>query len=152
MKKLTIAAFAALAISAIAPAQANPHMEHGNMTHGQKMGMMNAHECCMQGLSAEEKSNAMKMMKGWSAEEKAAWDKRCSLCMADPHTALMKMEKSGMKPTDKMIHDHMMGGLSKSEQMGMGKIMADKSHAELVMKMAENCCMYGVKHAGKMSK
>jgi hypothetical protein len=153
MKKLMLAAVAALMLVAFAPAQGGakmqgkPHMPHGNMAAGMKMGQMSTHECCMQGLSAVEKKNAMAMMRTWNAGERSAWDARCSMCMRDPHTALMAMEHKRQKPTDAMIQQHMMGGLSKAQQKGMGMIMADKKHAGLLMKMAENCCMYGVKHA-----
>ena len=53
------------------------------------------------------------------------------------------------KPTDKQVHEHMMSGMSKSEQMtmdGMMKKMSAKDKA-ICMKMVENCCMYGMKHA-----
>ncbi|MFI5385822.1 MAG: hypothetical protein ACHQ50_06845 [Fimbriimonadales bacterium] len=153
MKKLTLAAFAALTLVAIAPAQTGggTTKQHHNTMH---MGSpsMSPHACCMQGLSSSESKNATVMMSKWSADEKAAWDKRCTLCMADPHTALMKMEKSGHKPTDAMVHQHMMSGLSKGEQSAMGKILGDKGHGALVMKMAENCCMYGAKHSAHMGK
>jgi hypothetical protein len=152
MKKLTLAAIAAVTLVALAPAQGGKmmgkaHMQHGNMLHGMKMGQMSTHECCMQGLSADEKKQAMTMMSGWSAGEKSAWNARCSMCMKDPHPGMMKMEKMGQKPTDAMVHQHMMGGLNKSQMKGMSTIMNDKKHAGLLMKMVENCCMYGAKHA-----
>jgi hypothetical protein len=158
MMKLTIAAIAALSIFAFAPAQGGTmmakgkmqgkaHQQHGNMMHGMKKGQMSTHECCMQGLSGAEKKGAMMMMMGWGKTEQAAWDARCNLCMKDPHTGLMAMQKSGKKPTDAMIHEHMMAGLSKGQQASMGKIMRDKMHKPILMKMITNCCMYGVAHA-----
>jgi hypothetical protein len=158
MKKLTIAALAVLTLVSFAPAQSGTmmakgkmqgkaHQEHGNMMHGMKKGQMSTHECCMQGMSRGEKKNASMMMMGWGKAEQAAWDARCSMCMKEPHTGMMAMMKSGKKPTDAMIRDHMMAGLNKGQQMAMGKILADKMHKPILMKMATNCCMYGAMHS-----
>src|SRR5689334_14897713 len=117
MRKLIFAALAAFTLVAIAPAQGGKMMG-GKHVQPESSTM----SCCTMNLTSGEKKSAMMMMAKWSKDEKAAWDKRCMLCMSDPHTALMKMEKSGKKPTPAMIHDHMVGGLSKSEAMAMDKI------------------------------
>jgi hypothetical protein len=139
MKKLTFAVLASITLLAVAPAQGDKHAP------GHMMSKMGAMTCCMQNLTAAEQKSAAAMIMKWNKGEAAAWDKRCNLCMADPHTALMKMDHS--KITPQMVHMHMVSGLSKSEQKSMDMILADKKHSAVIMKMAENCCTYGATHA-----
>ena len=147
MKKLIFAAIAAFTLTAIAPAQGGKMMG-GKHVQPESSTM----SCCTMNLTAGEKKSAMAMMAKWSRDEKAAWDKRCMICMGDPHTMMMKVEKSHAKITPEMVHMHMVSGLSKPEAMSMDKILADKKDQGVIMKMAENCCMYGVKHAAHKGK
>jgi len=135
MKILWTTALAVLLLAALAPAAGS--------------GRMSAKKCSMQGLSKDEVKQAEAMEKAWSKAERGAWNKRCSLCMADPHVDMMKMQKDGQEPTPEQIHDHMVGGLSKAQAAAMEQILADKTNADLLMKMAKNCCMYGAQHAKK---
>jgi hypothetical protein len=112
------------------------------MTNGNDTKIM---KTMMMGLNKNQKMTAMNHMKHMSKAEKSAMMKRCSLCMADPHKGMTK----DMKVTDKMVHDHMMNGMTKAQQatiMGMMKRMSAKEKA-VAMKMVENCCWYGFKHA-----
>jgi hypothetical protein len=152
MRKLTFAVIAALALFAVAPAQGGKPMGGKMVQMGSKHAGMTVMECCMQGLSADEKTTAMAMMKKGSPAEHAAMMKRCSMCMKDPHTALMKMDHS--KVTEQMKMQHMMSGMTKAEQGTMMKMMGKMSAKEKAVseKMMMNCCMYGAKHAGHKGK
>lgn len=140
--RLAFAAIAAMCIFACAMAQKS-HL----VTPQPTKGKTSVKECCLQGMSSDEKAQVDKMEKSWTKAERAAWNRRCTLCMADPHTALAEMQKQGKQPTDEQVQQHMVSGLTPNQAKAMKEILADKSHQDLVMKMIKNCCAYGMEHA-----
>jgi hypothetical protein len=122
------------------------HKMDANMSA--KMAMVKSHpevvKTMMMGLTKDEQMTAHEHMMKMSSSEMAILMKRGSLCMKDNHKSLM-----GMKESDKLMHDHMMSGLSMSEKStmeGMMKKMTPKEKA-VATKMVTNCCNYGMKHA-----
>ena len=104
-------------------------------------------KCMMQGVSENDMKTLRKDMGRMSPAEHDVMMKRGRLCMADPHTALKKMKMSDV--TEKMKHDHMMSGLTKTEQGTMAGLMKKMNAKDMAIceKMVTNCCMYGMKHA-----
>ena len=100
-------------------------------------------KCMMMGLSPEEMKIAHNHMSHMTAAEKAVMMKRCSMCMKDKHDG---MDMSKMD--EKMEMDHMMSGLSMSEQKTMKNMWSKMSKSQMAVakKMMMNCCMYGMKH------
>ena len=148
MNKFVFAAIAAMALTAAAPAQHEGHTMSKPHVMAKDMPMT-AMACCMQGLTPAEKKTAMGMMKKMTPAEHRAMMKRCSICMRDPHAALAKMDPK--KITDAMVMQHMMSGVTNSEQAAMKSAMKKMTPAEHAVghKLCENCCVYGMKHAPK---
>jgi hypothetical protein len=156
MKILTLTAVAVMAFACVAPASAQGTGQHqgshdmkgGAMMHGgndhKKGGSMR--DTMMMGLTAAEKATAMAMMKKMTSAEKTVMNKRCEMCMKDPHKGMDKIKKV----TPEMMHQHMHAGMSKSEIATMQAFMKRMTPAEhnVAMKMVKNCCMHGFKHAG----
>jgi len=158
MKNLKIAMvmMASVAVAGSALAQSKMDSMHkmsgmhkGSMQGHMKMKSMSAHDkmvvdCMMTGLSKDEKMTAHEHMMKMSKSEMAVMMKRGSLCMKDNHKYLV-----GKEPSDKLMHEHMMSGLSKSEKMTMMGMMKKMSPKEMAVgkKMVTNCCNYGMKHA-----
>jgi hypothetical protein len=144
--KFVIAAIAAAVLATCAPAQTGSAApaKQDKPLHQHRM---NAKEVSMQGLSADEKKTADDMMKHWSKAERKVWEKRENICMRDPHTMLKGMDPS--KITEEMQLQHMLSGLSVSEQATMKAMLMKLTPAQkpVVHKMAMNCCMYGMEHA-----
>lgn len=160
MRNLTIGLVMAMgmALSGSALAQGNggmhqmgdhkmgDHKMQGQMPKMSK-GDQAVMKCMMTGISKEEMQTIHHDMGKMSKAEHEVMMKRGRLCMADPHPGLKNMKPGQV--TDKMVHEHMMSGLTKSEQatmMGMMKKMSAKDMA-ICKKMVENCCNYGMKHA-----
>ena len=155
MRNLTIGLVIVASMALAGPALAQNKMDdmHKMGDHkmqGHKMKMSAAYEkvmkCMMTGISKDEMNTLHKDMGNMSKAEHAVMMKRGRLCMADPHTALKNMKG---QPTDAQVHEHMMSGLTKSEQMTMNGMMKKMSPKDMAIckKMVENCCMYGMKHA-----
>ena len=148
MKKLALIAAAVALLGTGAIAQHGSKKVQGHKLHKtMKMSRMSSTmKCMMTDLTPEEKKIAHGMMKKMSKAEMAVMMKRCSMCMKDSHAGMMD---GGM--TDDMEKQHMMSGLSKSEQATFMKCASKMSHQEhnVGKRMVMNCCMYGAKHAGK---
>lgn len=155
MRNLTIGLVMALGMalsgSALAQGKGDMHKMGNHKMGDHKMQMSKGDQavmkCMMTGITKDEMQTVRHDMGNMSKAEHDVMMKRGRLCMADPHTALKKMKPNQV--TDKMVHEHMMSGLSKSEQatmMGMMKKMSAKDMA-ICKKMVENCCNYGMKHA-----
>ena len=139
----------ALAGSALAQGNGDMHKMGGHKMQGHMMSKADEKvmKCMMTGVTKDEMMTLHKDMGKMTPAEHAVMMKRGRLCMADPHTALKNMKPSDV--TDKMVHEHMMSGLTKSEQGTMAGMMKKMSAKDMAIckKMVENCCNYGMKHA-----
>ena len=126
-----------LAISAVAHAQGRQRETHSSVARDRvRVSMM--------GFSAAEEKAALKLMQRMRPAEKAAFVKRCEQCMTDPHRA------APGKSVAKNARLHMLSGLAPAQQETMKGLMMRLPGKDLalLMRMALNCCRYGIKHRG----
>jgi hypothetical protein len=150
MKKLTLAAFAAILVGSIVPAAAQHQMQSHQMKPMlmQRRGDMSlTMNTAFMGLTPAEKRIAMGHWQHMSPAEHEVMNKRMKLCMADPHKDMMKhMHDMSMD----MKMKHMMSGLTMGEQKTMRHMMSKMTPEQMKVgeKMMMNCCTYGMSHAG----
>ena len=142
MKKITILALAVVGIlsSSMAIAQSSQMDQDTMAPKMPKMAVQSMSEKMMMGLSASEKKIAKAHMKHMTMAERAVMMKKCGMCMIDKHEGMV-----GMKMDKKMQMDHMMSGLSRSEQTTMKKMWSKMTPKQMAVakKMMMSCCKHG---------